>query len=113
VSADSRLLNSALAMGSQGVFPSRAMGGLGFHEQRYGHVSLMGKTYCVMYGLGANNAFDSYLLPPARCCRARGCAPLPGRARSWAAARALGRRGAHARERARQAHAHGHWRRRR
>jgi hypothetical protein len=45
VSADSRLLNSALAMGSQGVFPSRAMGGLGFHEQRYGHVSLMGKTY--------------------------------------------------------------------
>jgi hypothetical protein len=63
VSADSRLLNSALAMGSQGVFPSRAMGGLGFHEQRYGHVSLMGKTYCVMFGLGANNAFDSYLLP--------------------------------------------------
>jgi hypothetical protein len=63
VSADSRLLNGALAMGTQGVYPSRAMGGLGFHEQRYGHVSLMGKTYCVMYGLGANNAFDSYLLP--------------------------------------------------
>ena len=63
VSADSRLLNGALAMGSQGVFPSRAMGGMGFHEQRYGHVSLMGKTYCVMFGLGANNAFDSYLLP--------------------------------------------------
>lgn len=63
VSADSRLLNGALAMGTQGVYPSRAMGGLGFHEQRYGHVSLMGKAYCVMYGLGDNNAFDSYLLP--------------------------------------------------
>jgi hypothetical protein len=73
VSADSRLRNGALAMGSQGVFPSRAMGGLGFHEQRYGHVSPMGKTYCVMYGLGANNAFDSYLLPndKGRCAPAR------------------------------------------
>jgi hypothetical protein len=39
VSADSRLLNGALAMGSQGVFPSRAMGGLGFHDQRCGHVA--------------------------------------------------------------------------
>jgi hypothetical protein len=39
LSAVSRLLNGALAMGSQGVFPSRAMGGLGFHDQRCGHVA--------------------------------------------------------------------------
>ncbi len=30
-SHDSRLLNAALAMGTQGVYPSRAMGGLGLH----------------------------------------------------------------------------------
>lgn len=40
-SHDSRLLNSALALGTQGVYPSRAMGGLGFHEQRYAHLSLL------------------------------------------------------------------------
>ena len=63
ISSDSRLLNGALAMGTLGVFPSRAMGGLGFHEQKFGHLSAMGKTYGVMYPLGSNNAFDSYLLP--------------------------------------------------
>ena len=39
LSAVSRLLNGALAMGSQSVFPSRAMGGLGFHDQLCGHVA--------------------------------------------------------------------------
>ena len=63
MSADSRLLNERLAMGTLSVSPSRSMGGLGFHEQRFGHVSLLGKTYCLMYGLGSNNSFDNYLLP--------------------------------------------------
>ena len=63
MSADSRLLNERLAMGTLGVSPSRSMGGLGFHKQRFGHVSLLGKTYCLMYGLGSNNAFDNFLLP--------------------------------------------------
>jgi len=44
MSADSRLLNERLAMGTLSVSPSRSMGGLGFHEQRIGHVSLLG-TY--------------------------------------------------------------------
>jgi hypothetical protein len=44
MSADSRLLNERLAMGALSVSPSRSMGGLGFHEQRIGHVSLLG-TY--------------------------------------------------------------------
>ena len=63
MSADSRLLNERLAMGTLGVSPSRSMGGLGFHKQRFGHVSLLGKTYCLMYGLGSNNTFDNILLP--------------------------------------------------
>jgi len=61
MSTDSRLLNSALAMATQCVFPNRSLGGLGFHEQKYGHVSLMGKVYCVMLGLNGNNAFENYL----------------------------------------------------
>ena len=63
VSQDSRLLNSALAMGSQGVFPNKAMGGVGFVQHSYGHVFLMGKVYLVMRPLRENNAFDTYLLP--------------------------------------------------
>jgi hypothetical protein len=39
ISHDSRLLNAALALGTQGVYPSRAMGGLGFHEQYYAHMA--------------------------------------------------------------------------
>jgi len=44
-SHDSRLINAALALGSQCTAPSRAMGGLGFHEQHYAHLSLIGNTY--------------------------------------------------------------------
>ena len=61
-SHDSRLLNAALAMGTQGVYPSRAMGGMGFHEQYYAHLALYGKTYLALYQVGTNNAWDSYLL---------------------------------------------------
>jgi hypothetical protein len=61
-SHDSRLLNAALAMGTQGVYPSRAMGGLGFHEQYYAHLALYGKTYLALYQVGANNVWDNYLL---------------------------------------------------
>ena len=34
-------------MGSQCTSPSRAQGGLGFHEQHYEHLSLLGTTYLV------------------------------------------------------------------
>jgi len=64
ISNDSRLLNANLAMGTQGVFPSRAQGGLTWHDQgRWSFVALHGKSYFVMHGLGSNNAFDTYLLP--------------------------------------------------
>jgi hypothetical protein len=63
VSSDSRLLNSALAMGTQGVFPTKAMGGAGFVSHHYGHVFLMGKTYLVMHRVSSNNAFDNFLMP--------------------------------------------------
>jgi hypothetical protein len=64
ISNDSRLLNANLAMGTQGVFPSRAQGGLTWHDQgRWSFVHLHGKSYFVMHGLGSNNAFDTYLLP--------------------------------------------------
>mgnify|MGYP000181423337 CR=1 FL=1 len=63
-SHDSRLINSSLALGSQCTAPSRAIGGLGFHEQFYAHLSLLGKTYLVLRNPHAgNNAFDNYLLP--------------------------------------------------
>jgi hypothetical protein len=63
-SHDSRLINAALALGSQCTAPSRAMGGLGFHEQHYAHLSLLGKTYLVLRNPHAgNNAFDNFLLP--------------------------------------------------
>ena len=63
-SHDSRLINSALALGSQCTAPSRAMGGLGFHEQHYAHLSLLGTTYLVLRNPHAgNNPFDNYLLP--------------------------------------------------
>ena len=68
VSADLGLLNSALAMDSQGVLPSRAMGGLSFMSSATGTCRSWARrtescTYCVMYGLGASSAFDSYMLP--------------------------------------------------
>ena len=62
-SHDSRLINAALALGSQCTAPSRAMGGLGFHEQHY-VLSLLGTTYQVLRNPHAgNNPFDNYLLP--------------------------------------------------
>ena len=64
ISRDSRLLNAHLAMATQSVTPSRKDGGLTWHEQGgYSHLALFGKTYCVMHGMGGNNALDSFLLP--------------------------------------------------
>jgi hypothetical protein len=64
ISKDSRFLNAHLAMATQGVTPSREMGGLAWHEQGgWSHLALFGKTYSVMHGLGSNNALDTFLLP--------------------------------------------------
>ena len=64
VSSNSRLLNTALATGTQGVFPTKAMGGAGFVSHHYGYVFLMGKrTYLVMHDVNSNNAFDNFLMP--------------------------------------------------
>jgi hypothetical protein len=58
-SHDSRLINSALALGSQCTAPSRAIGGLGFHEQHYAHLGLLGTAYLVLRNPHAgNNPFD-------------------------------------------------------
>ena len=43
VSYNSRLLNSALALGSQGTLPSREQGGLGMYEQGLAFLHLMGQ----------------------------------------------------------------------
>ena len=63
MSKDSRKLNSALAMGTQGTYPSKALGGLAWHEMYYAHLALQGTTYMVMHGTESNNAFDIHLLP--------------------------------------------------
>ncbi len=47
-SHNSRLINSQLAMGSQGTFPSRDVGGLGFHDQPTAFLHLFGKSYLLM-----------------------------------------------------------------
>jgi len=62
-SQQSRALNGGLAMASQGIYPSTALGGVGWHEQAYGHLALFGKTYLTQRSMGDNNAFDNYLLP--------------------------------------------------
>jgi len=62
-SQQSRALNGGLAMASQGIYPSKALGGVGWHEQAYGHLALFGKTYLTMRDLGSNNSFDTYMLP--------------------------------------------------
>ncbi len=74
VSADLGLLNSALAMDSQGVLPFRAMGGLSFTSSATGTCRSWARrtescTYCVM--LGASSAFDSYMLPTESWCLAQ------------------------------------------
>ena len=48
-SQQSRALNGGLAMASQGIYPSKALGGVGWHEQAYGHLALFGKTYLTMH----------------------------------------------------------------
>jgi hypothetical protein len=53
-SQQSRALNGGLAMASQGIYPSKALGGVGWHEQAYGHLALFGKTYLTMRDLGSN-----------------------------------------------------------
>ena len=63
MSKDSRKLNNALAMGTQGTYPSKALGGLAWHEMYYAHLALQGTTYMVMHGTESNNAFDIHLLP--------------------------------------------------
>jgi hypothetical protein len=49
VSYNSRILNSALALGSQGTFPSREHGGLGMYEEGLAFLHLMGKAYLVTH----------------------------------------------------------------
>jgi len=58
-SQQSRALNGGLAMASQGIYPSKALRGMGWHEQAYGHLALFGKTYLTMRDLGSNNSFQS------------------------------------------------------
>ena len=53
-SQQSRALNGGLAMASQGIYPSKALGGVGWHEQAYGHLALFGNTYLTMRDLGSN-----------------------------------------------------------
>ena len=63
-SYNSRLLNSALALGSQGTFPSREQGGLGMYKQGLPFLHLMGKSYLVFRSPSEGcNPFDCYLLP--------------------------------------------------
>jgi len=52
-SQQSRALNGGLAMASQGIYPSKALGGVGWHEQAYGHLALFGKTFLTMRDLAA------------------------------------------------------------
>jgi hypothetical protein len=64
VSFNSRILNSALAYGSQGTFPSREHGGLGMYEQGLAFLHLMGKAYLVLRTPQEGcNPFDSHMLP--------------------------------------------------
>ena len=48
VSFNSRILNSTLALGSQGTFPSREHGGLGMFDEGLAFLHLMGKAYLVL-----------------------------------------------------------------
>ena len=63
MSKDSRLINGALQLGTLSVSPSRAMGGMGFHEQHCAFLALYGRTYLALYDPSKNNAFDNHLLP--------------------------------------------------
>jgi hypothetical protein len=64
VSFNSRILNSALALGSQGTFPSREHGGLGMYDEGLAFLHLMGKSYLVLRSPAEGcNPFDSHVLP--------------------------------------------------
>jgi hypothetical protein len=64
VSFNSRILNSSLALGSQGTFPSREHGGLGMYDEGLAFLHLMGKSYLVLRSPGEGcNPFDSHMLP--------------------------------------------------
>jgi hypothetical protein len=63
MSKDSRLINGALQLGTLSVSPSRAMGGMGFHEQHCAFLALYGRTYLAQYDPSKNTAFDNHLLP--------------------------------------------------
>ena len=64
VSFNSRILNSALALGSQGTFPSREHGGLGMYDEGLAFLHLMGKAYLVLRTPQEGcNPFDSHMLP--------------------------------------------------
>ncbi len=64
VSYNSRILNSALALGSQGTFPSREHGGLGMYEEGLAFLHLMGKAYLVLRTPQEGcNPFVSHMLP--------------------------------------------------
>ena len=64
VSYNSRILNSALAYGSQGTFPSREHGGLGMYDQGLAFLHLMGKAYLVLRTPAEGcNPFDNHMLP--------------------------------------------------
>ena len=80
VSYNSRLLNSTLALGFQGTFPSREQGGLGMYEQGLAFLHFMGKhTLCFAAPLkGATHLI-------ATCSTGRFClmAPLGTTGSSW------------------------------
>jgi hypothetical protein len=60
VSFNSRILKSAMALGSQGTFPSREHGGLGMYDEGLAFLHLMGKAYLVTHLIAT--------CYPGRCC---------------------------------------------
>ena len=58
VSFNSHILNSTLALGSQGTFPSREHGGLGMYEE--GH--LMGKAFLVTHSIATCYSGRGYMM---------------------------------------------------
>jgi hypothetical protein len=60
VSFNSRILKSAMALGSQGTFPSREHGGLGMYDEGLAFLHLMGKAYIVTHLIAT--------CYPGRCC---------------------------------------------
>lgn len=64
VSYNSRLLNGALALASQGTFPSREQGGLGMYDQEMAFLHFFGKDYLVLRTPADGcSPFDNHMLP--------------------------------------------------